>query len=145
MHINVIDTDTDMDTDTDTNEEYYTHLLNTFQTYFKQTFAPDNPSISMFAGIDLNNQTSTNRQLEEFYCAMCKHKEYEGTFPEMIELYQFGMPNIPQPVVDSLELYGINNNGKIEWISPSLFSIIIEVTNMIIEKPDSRPIIVNLK
>ena len=137
----------------DPNDKYCSQLLNTYQNYYKRSFlkAGIYSNNNLLEGIDIENPTSTNRPLENFYEALYKHKEYEQSNPELAELYQFGMPNIPPTVTASSELYGISNNGKIEWISPSLFAVIAEATNMLIEcEPQDVPItqnilVVNLK
>jgi hypothetical protein len=117
-------------------EDYYVKLLNNYLVYYKKYNLPnaEKSNQTLFDGIDTDDKKSTNKQLEEFYQIICKFREYDATMPEMNELYEFGS-KLPDKINKEHDFYGLMIDKKVEWISPSLFAVLIEYTNMVSDNP----------
>jgi hypothetical protein len=105
-------------------------LINQYIRYFNNT--RNIKSASLFDNIDPNDDTSTNRQLEDFYDAKQKFELLPKKIPNYTTLYE------PQKLDASTceELYGIFKKRSLIIVSQSLFAVLIEITNLISENPD---------
>jgi len=117
-------------------ESFYVDLINNYTEYYKKI---NNKTIlSLLDGINDEDPTSTNKQLENFYEEMCLYNVYEKTKPENIKIYEYS-DKINHPILGEKDnLYGIMKNGEMLYISLSLFSLLIEVTNLNIEDKEEK-------
>lgn len=117
--------------DEDLQAQFMVDLSNNYLTYFKkQNNKP--PELNMFDGIDTENETSVNSQLESFYEELIKYKmlsDDDKNIYKYEELKNFA---------DDDELYSIQHNGNPIVVSKSLFSLLIELTNLQNENPKKK-------
>lgn len=108
-------------------EEKMVDIMNIFQTYFKILFKKEK-NVNMFDGINIEDETSTNRSLELFYEHIFKYKDYENKNQiEFIELYDEDDEDVMK--LNSDELYALLIDNNISKLSPSLFSVISYLAN----------------
>lgn len=108
-------------------EEKMVDIMNIFQTYYKILFKKEK-NINMFDGINLEDETSTNRSLELFYEHIFKYKDYENKNQiQFIELYDEDDEDVMK--INSDELYALLIDNNISKLSPSLFSVISYLAN----------------
>jgi hypothetical protein len=106
-------------------ENFLVNLINNFTDYYKK-IKQKSTNFTLFDGINTTDPTSTNGALEEFYGKMIEYKTYQKHNPDYIKIY-----NISEIIHKSdMEIYGLLNNGKLICKSTSLFSILIELTNI---------------
>lgn len=108
-------------------EEFYVDLINNYIVYYKQI--NEKPSdMTMFEGINFDDPFSTNRIMEKFYEEMCIYNEYKNSDENMIKIYDY--KNDTFSLENMEELYGITKNDMTYKVSGSLFSLLIELTNL---------------
>jgi hypothetical protein len=104
-------------------EEYYVDLLNIYQKYFNDRY---NSNMNMFDNINGDDELETNEQMEDFYDAIEKYKEFKeknGIEPPVVESVLIDGRNVD-------ELYGLLINDECVLVSVSLLSLIIKVSNL---------------
>jgi hypothetical protein len=119
--------------------EFYVDMLNNYLEYYKKTNGkPD--ELTIIDGINVNDKYSTNPQLSIFYEEMVKYKNMSE---ENRQLYKY---NELENLKSADELFGIFSNEKSEPIvvSKSLYSLIIEITNLKNESPKNRYEIISM-
>jgi hypothetical protein len=119
--------------------EFYVDMLNNYLEYYKKTNGKPN-ELTILDGINVNDKYSTNPQLETFHEEMVK---YQNMNEENRQLYKYGeLENLKS----SDELFGIFSNGTSEpiVISKSLYSLIIEITNLKNENSKNRYEIISM-
>ena len=95
-------------------------LINNYMEFYKKKNNKKN-ICTLFDGINIDDPTSTNIQMEEFYSEMCKYNIHENKIYKYEEINLINIEN---------ELYGIFENGVPKFISQSFFSLLIELTNL---------------
>lgn len=118
-------------------EEFQFDLINTFILHYQKANKKD--KLSLLDGVDASDSTATNHMMEMLYDAIFKYKTNKEAHSEMIKLYNNDEVNVK----DYEEVYGLYIDDKLNKVSPSLFSIIIHITEEMIE--NSRWHIINLK
>ena len=119
--------------------DFIVSIINNYIKHYKiQNQKPNN--MTMFDDIDENNETSTNKIMEEFYGESIKYKENGNN-----EIIKFNELN--EEITSFDELYGIfeNDNRNPICVSQSFFSLLIELTNLQYENETKEYTIVNLK
>lgn len=116
----------------DENEsQFMVDLTNNYLTYFKKINGkPD--ELNMFDGINVNDELSVNHQLESFYEEMIKYKMLSDSDKNV---YKYD--HLPD-FADDDELYSIQYDGDQIVVSKSLFSLLIELTNLQNENPKKK-------
>lgn len=101
---------------------YYVDLINIFLIYYKTKFNKSGNE-HMFAGIDVNDETSTNRSTEMFYELLCDYKKKEKTDKKFVDVYE------PDKIDDEkfTDIYALLIDGVITNVSPSLLSLMINL------------------
>ena len=117
-------------------ESFYVDLINNYTEYYKKI--NNKKKLSLLEGINDDDPTSTNKQLENFYEEMCLYNIYEKTNPENIKIYEYDDKKNQPKLGEKDNLYGIMKNGEIQYISLSLFSLLIELTNLKIENKEEK-------
>ena len=108
--------------------EFIVDLINNYVNYFNKINKKQ--KLTLFDGINFDDPTSTNKQIEEFYIEFEKYKVWETTNKDFIEIYKYEDISDKGFLVDSDDLYCILNNGDPMYVSKSLFSLLIELTNL---------------
>lgn len=103
--------------------QFMVDLSNNYLAYFKKQNGKSE-ELNMFDGIDPENESSVNIQLESFYEELVKYKMMND---EDKNIYKY--ENL-QDFKDDDELYSIQADGNQIAVSKSLFSILIELTNL---------------
>jgi len=109
--------------------DFMVDVLNEYLIYYKNIFQKTSQS-TLFDGIDANNSTSTNFQLEDFYGAKYKFESYEKTNPKLTQIYSVDEYKNSDININDYELFGIKYNDDLLYVSPSLFAILIEIVNL---------------
>ena len=104
---------------------FIVEMMNNYTCHFKKI--SNKEKLTLLDGINFNDITSTNVQLENFYEEMLKYKVNETTNPEYIKIYKFSERN-DMKIHD--ELYVIIKDGEPLFLSTSMFSLLIELTNL---------------
>ena len=117
-------------------ESFYVDLINNYTEYYKKI--NNKKKLSLLEGINDDDPASTNKQLENFYEEMCLYNIYEKTNPENIKIYEYDDKKNQPKLGEKDNLYGIMKNGEIQYISLSLFSLLIELTNLKIEDKEEK-------
>ena len=104
----------------------YSQIVNNYIIYYK-TINNKDDDFTIFDGIDYDDDTSTNMVMEKFYEEILKYKVNEHTNPDYIKIYDYDQRD---NVKVNDELYCITENGKPKYIGTSLFSLLIELTNL---------------
>ena len=104
--------------------QFLIDLMNNYVKYYK-LIKKKKFKFNLFDEIDIDNPSSTNHILEEFYEKMIEYK----TFPEKNKLYQY-----TDKVHINDEHYGLLVDGILLYKSCSLFTLLIEQTNIQYEK-----------
>jgi len=89
-------------------------LINKYIEYYRKNH-PDQPIKNMFEKIDYNDPTSTNHIMEKFYEDMLLHANIDNDIYELIEEIN---------IDDVHELYALNVEGKIIYVSCSVISLL---------------------
>ena len=111
-----------------TNEKFLVNLINNYTDYYKKIKKkPSN--FNMFDGINISDPSSTNGALEEFYGKMIEYKTFQKHHPEYIKIHYDDII-----IKHDSEIYGLLENGKLICKSISLFSLLVELTNLKNEK-----------
>ena len=99
--------------------------LNVFHLYYKMRFNCDNTE-TMFHGINLTEKTSTNKSTELFYEAVCTYHSNAKLGDDYNKLYE------PDKIDDTkfTDIYALTIDGDITYVSPTLFSLILHLTNL---------------
>lgn len=114
-----------------TEAEFMVDLTNNYLTYFKKlNNKPQN--LTMFDGINIDDITSVNYQTESFYEEMIKYKELSESDKQ---IYKY--ENL-HDLENNDELYMLQSEGKEICVSKSLFSLLIELTNLQNENPKKQ-------
>lgn len=108
--------------------QFMVDLSNNYLKYFKKING-NKDNLTMFDGINAENKSSVNSQLESFYEEMIKFKIAPESKKQICK-YE----NLKNFENDD-ELYGIQQNGTIVVVSMSLFALLIELTNLEYENP----------
>ena len=115
----------------DSQAEFMVNLTNNYLAYFKKINGkPD--ELNMFDGINVDDELSVNQQLESFYEEMIKYKMLSDSDKNV---YKY--ENLPD-FADDDELYSIQYDGAQIAVSKSLFSLLIELTNLQNENPKKK-------
>jgi len=115
----------------DIQAQFMVELSNNFLKYYKkQNNKPT--EFNMFHGIDPENDLSVNSQLESFYEEMIKYKMLSDSDKNVYKYSE--LPNFE----NDDELYCIQSNGEQLLLSKSLFSLLIELTNLQNENPKTQ-------
>lgn len=104
--------------------QFLIDLMNNYVKYYK-LIKKKKFKFNLFDEIDIDNPSSTNHILEEFYEKMIEYK----TFPEKNKLYKY-----TDKVHINDEHYGLLVDGILLYKSCSLFTLLIEQTNIQYEK-----------
>jgi len=106
--------------------DYYVNILDVFQTYFKKKYNMDN--LSLFDNID--DEESSNEQLDELYDAIEFYKDYQNnndSEPPLLVPDEIDIKNM----IDRFgNIYGLEIDGTLTYISMSLFTIIAYVASL---------------
>ena len=115
----------------DIEAQFLVNLTNNYLTYFKKLNGkPQN--LNMFDGINIEDDTSVNLQMESFYEELIKYK-HASDEARMVYKYK-ELPNFK----NDEELYSIQYEGQQIAVSKSLFSLLIELTNLQNEYPKNK-------
>lgn len=115
----------------DDQAQFMVDLANNYLQFFKkQNNKPE--ELSLFDGIDTENELSVNPQLESFYEELVKYKLLSDSDKNIYKYDE--LPNFK----DDDELYSICSNGDQVVVSKSLFSLLIELTNLQNENPKQK-------
>jgi hypothetical protein len=115
----------------DTTSQFMVDLTNNYLTYFKKINGKPQ-ELNMFDGINIDDETSVNHQTESFYEEMVKYQMASDTDKEVYKYDE--LPNLE----DDDELYSIQCEGEQIVVSKSLFSLLIELTNLQNENPKKK-------
>lgn len=145
-------------TDTNTNQEelysristmkldFIMNMLNNYHEYYKQTMGISK-NIKFIDGIDNANSSEdlkdkktklTNHEMEKFYEEQVKYNEAEKEKSDYNKIYD---TNTFEKMVIGDELYCIFEDGVPIMYSSSLFSLLIEITNLKNEHANNYTII----
>ena len=103
-------------------------IINIFHIYFKILFKKER-NVNMFDGINLEDESSTNRSMELLYEHIYKYKEYtKSNKLEFTELYNEDDEDVMN--LNSDDLYALLIENNIEKLSPSLFAITSYLANL---------------
>lgn len=108
-----------------TKMNFIVDMMNNYTKHFKKINNKEN--LSLLDGINFSDVTSTNMQLENFYEEMLKYKVNETTNPEYVKIYKFSERD---NMIIHDELYVIIKDGEPLFLSTSMFSLLIELTNL---------------
>jgi hypothetical protein len=110
-------------------EDILVNIINEYTNYYKKLKKlPED--FTLFDGIDIDDDTSTNVSLEEFYDAKYN---FEHNGENYIKIY-----DDENEIKDKyIEYYVIMKNNNIYKVSLSLFSLLIEIVNLKIEDSES--------
>lgn len=115
----------------DNQSQFMVDLANNYLNYFKKQ-NNKSENLNMFDGIDPENELSVNPQLESFYEELVKYKMLSDSDKNVYNYNE--LPNL----ADDDELYSIQSNGEQLVVSKSLFSLLIELTNLQNENPNKN-------
>jgi len=107
-------------------EDFMVELINNYTTYFKKIYGKSQ-EYTLFDGIDMSDDTSTNKALEEFFEELCKFRVDDMINSETTKIVKYDEKDT---LKKSDELYAILENGIPLCVSVSLFAILIELTNL---------------
>lgn len=117
--------------------QFMVDLTNNYLEYFKKLNGkPD--ELNMFDGINVEDELSVNPQLEGFYEEMIKYKMLSDQDKNVYKYDE--LPNLE----NDDELYSIQYEGEQLVVSKSLFSLLIELTNLQNENPKKKYCIICL-
>lgn len=115
----------DFEVPTESQDTSFFVALNVFHLYYKMRFNCDNTE-TMFHGINPNDITATNKSSELFYDSVCVYNNNTKLGDEYIKLYD------PDKIDDTKfsDIYALTIDGEITNLSPSLFTLILHLTNL---------------
>ena len=108
-----------------TKMNFIVEMMNNYTQHYKKI--SNKEKLTVLDGINFSDVTSTNIQLENFYEEMLKYKVNETTNPEYIKIYKYSERE-KMKIYD--ELYVIIKDGEPLFLSTSMFSLLIELTNL---------------
>lgn len=110
----------------DDSNEFMVDMINNFMTNYRfSNMKPKN--MTLFDGIEMNDPTSTNMIIEEFYEELLKFKMNDSSDSEHTKLYKYSdICNITKK--DQYKT--ILENGIPIVASQSFFALLIEMTNL---------------
>lgn len=111
--------------------QFMVDLTNNYLAYFKKLNGKPE-ELNMFDGINIEDELSVNPQLESFYEEMIKYKMSSDVDKNVYKYDE--LSNLE----DDDELYSIQCNGEQLVVSKSLFSLLIELTNLQNENPKKK-------
>ncbi len=107
--------------------EKMVEIINIFHIYYKILFKKEK-NVTMFEGMNLEDNTSTNRSMELLFEHIYKYKDnISKNKLELIEIYNEDDSELLNLETD--ELFALLINNDINKLSPSLFSIISHLAN----------------
>lgn len=121
-------------TDNSETSEFIMEILNTYIKYY-QKINNKKENFNLFDEIDVNDDKSINLALSQLYELMCQYREHHKLNPLMNQVYYVNDSQTKQ-LKDVDQLFGIMVDGILQKISPSMFAILIEATNMRLEMDD---------
>jgi hypothetical protein len=101
-------------------------IINEFMIYYNNSNSNFNLK-NLFNGINIDDPTSTNMQMERLFTIKCEYEYYTKLHPE------FNTPYTPDTWKDpntEYELFGIRKNDTLYYVSPLLFVLLIEIVNL---------------
>lgn len=111
--------------------QFMVDLTNNYLAYFKKLNGKPE-ELNMFDGINVDDELSVNPQLESFYEEMIKYKMLSDSDRNIYKYDELSN------LADDDELYSIQCNGEQLVVSKSLFSLLIELTNLQNENPKKK-------
>lgn len=113
--------------DTNVFPDFYRDLFNNYLEYYNKI--NKNSNKPLFHGINNNDKSATNKQLEQLYKELYDYTEYKTTNPELIKIIPFEQLN-KLNINDDFEIYCIVKDNKPYVVSQSFFAIIKELTDL---------------
>lgn len=111
-------------------------MINNYSKYYLKLKKKKNKG-DLFEGIDFDDPTSTNFYLEDFYRHMENYKINQRINPDFIKIYDVIDEELVNRINnDNNEWFVISRDDNILYASQSLFSLIIEFTNLKNENED---------
>lgn len=107
--------------------DFYRDLFNNYLEYFNKTNRNENKTL--FYGINNNDKSATNKQLEQLYAEMHKYTEFKTTNKNLIEIVLFEKMD-KLTINDDFEIYCIFKNGIPHLVSQSFFALLKELTDL---------------
>jgi len=106
---------------------FLVNMINEFMIYHKNiNNKPDN--LTFFDGINVDDFSSTNYQIEDFYAAQYKFMKYDLE-PNSIKTKIFH-PDEYEDDNNETELFGLRQDDNLIYVSQSLFALLIEIVNL---------------
>lgn len=103
-------------------ESMYTKMTNAYMIYYKKLYNRP-PDMKMFDGINYEDESSTNGCLESFYEYIIKSNENNKLGEEYVDIYKYEEVN-KELFKKFDELYGLNIDGKLKFVSPDLITLL---------------------
>ena len=144
--------DNDSNSDSDNNyeqfeqseeESMHINCINIGLNYFSKLYKKE--KMKMFDGINIDDELSTNRFLENIYESMYTYKLNLETNDKLCDIYNIEEISKYLNENEYDELYGLSNDGKIDKVSPTLFSIITYIAHNTDWKNNNSWLIIPLK
>jgi hypothetical protein len=102
-------------------EDQLVKIINIAHLYYLTVFQKE--SEHMFANIDYSDETSTNRSLELLYEAKYTYDQNLKKSQDYIDIYYPDDDTFDEKMYD--EIFGITLEDKITYISPTLYSLFV--------------------